>query len=242
MSTTLSILQGPQVIRESAQPLVVAKPEERSPDARWDPQVFGREQVRGLVRRVFFPGWPRPAHQVVMSGIDRTRGVAQLCMRITKDLAAQIPGNVCLVDANLHSMELCRLLQTEEGELTSVEDAPLKIDYRRVSENLWFVSAGSFFGNGVPGISAAHLRSRLSELRREFEYAVIHAPPAGLYSETALLGNLSDGVILVVRANSTRRIAARRTREILQNADARLLGTVLSERTFPVPEALYRRL
>jgi protein-tyrosine kinase len=241
MSTTLSILQAPQVIRESAEPLVVSKRDEKSSDARWDPQAFGREQVRGLVRQVFFPGWPRPARQVVISGIDPTREVAQICMRVAKDLAAQTAGNACLVDANLHSMELCRLLQTKEGELTSVENVPLKDDYKRVSEHLWFVSAASFFGN-VPRLSAAHLRSRLSELRREFEYAVIHAPPAGLYNETALLGTLSDGVILVVRANSTRRIAARKTREILQNANARLLGTVLSERTFPIPEGLYCKL
>jgi Mrp family chromosome partitioning ATPase len=46
----------------------------------------------------------------------------------------------------------------------------------------------------------------------------------------------------VVSAQRTRRAAARTIKQALEAAHARILGTVLSERTFPVPEALYRRL
>ena len=70
-----------------------------------------------------------------------------------------------------------------------------------------------FLGEAGNSFPAAWVRSRLSELRHEFEYTVIHAAPAGLYSDTALLGQLSDGVILALEAHRTRRIVARRTGE-----------------------------
>jgi len=57
-----------------------------------------------------------------------------------------------------------------------------------------------------------------------------------------LLGYLSDGVILVLEANSTRRAAAQRAVQVLHATNARLLGSVLSGRTFPIPEEIYRRL
>ena len=85
-------------------------------------------------------------------------------------------------------------------------------------------------------------RSRLAELRNEFEYAVIHGPAAGISSEAALLGQLTDGIILVLGAHSTRRATARKIKETLEAAQSRILGTVLSERAFPVPERIYRRL
>ena len=41
---------------------------------------------------------------------------------------------------------------------------------------------------------------------------------------------------------TTRRIAARKIKETLEAAEARILGTVLSDRVFPIPDRIYRRL
>jgi Mrp family chromosome partitioning ATPase len=91
-------------------------------------------------------------------------------------------------------------------------------------------------------LSAESLRSTVRELRLEFDYTVFHGPPAGLHSEAALLGQMSDGIVLVLKANSTRRVAAQKVIQKLQAANVRLLGTVLNERTFPIPERIYRKL
>ena len=86
------------------------------------------------------------------------------------------------------------------------------------------------------------LRSRLAELRAEFDFVLVDGPPVNLYADTALLGKLADGVVLVVQANSTHREAARKAKESLASANVRLLGVVLNKRTFPIPEFLYRKI
>lgn len=73
------------------------------------------------------------------------------------------------------------------------------------------------------------------DLRQSFDYTLIHGPASGTRTEAALLGSLCDGVVLVVEANSTRRVAAQKVKERLHSANARLLGAVLSQRTFPIP-------
>jgi Mrp family chromosome partitioning ATPase len=57
-----------------------------------------------------------------------------------------------------------------------------------------------------------------------------------------LLSRWTDGVVLVLEANATRRDAARRVKEILDAAKVSVLGVVLNNRTFPIPDVLYRRL
>jgi Mrp family chromosome partitioning ATPase len=99
-----------------------------------------------------------------------------------------------------------------------------------------------FLGEQPEGRSAAWLRGRLEQLRLDFDYTLLHAPAAGWSSEAALLGNMCDGVILVIEAGSTRRLVAQKVKAMLQAANARLLGTVLTERTFPIPEGIYRKL
>jgi len=56
------------------------------------------------------------------------------------------------------------------------------------------------------------------------------------------MAQIADGVVLVVSAERTRRAAACKIKEMLEAAQVRLLGAVLSDREFPIPERIYRRL
>jgi succinoglycan biosynthesis transport protein ExoP len=82
----------------------------------------------------------------------------------------------------------------------------------------------------------------MRELREEFDYVLIDAPPLSSCSDAVLLGQMTDGVILVVEANSTRRETARTAKETFEGANVKLLGAILNNRTFPIPEVLYRKL
>jgi hypothetical protein len=207
----------------------------------WNPDRFGDEQIRSLVRQVFLPGWPRPARQVVFCAVE-DGDVASICLRVSQALAAQIPGNVALVETHLPSTEG----PEEYGRPTPVFRPagfrPMRDSAQRISSHLWQVPREMFLGENEAGLSVEWLPGRLRELRLEFDYIVLHGPPAGLCSDAALLGYLSDGVILVLEANSTRRAAAQRAVQTMQATNVRLLGSVLNGRTFPIPEGIYRRL
>ncbi len=241
-SLTLDILR-PSTIEDVAEPYVAEEPvlEIPSPIA-WDPETFAREQIRGMVRQLFLPSGPRPVRQVVFSSIDPTADVAEVCALVGRDLAAQMSGKVCFVEANPRSPALQLLLENSD-----IENRPRLVNSsakgaRPISGNLWLLAARDFLGSNQRKLSTTHLRLALTEIRRDFEFAIIHAPLASLYSEPALLGQLCDGIILVLEANRTRRVAARKAIQNLQSMNARLLGTVLNQRTFPIPERLYRRL
>ena len=226
---------GPEDEARAGLRLVTEAPGINDTRRGWNPEKFAEQQVRGLIQRVFFPGWPRPSRQVVFTAVDQATDTAGVCARVIRGMAVQLPGTVCGVEANLRSPGLENALAC--GHQPS--DSPKLL---HVADNLWLLTSGGFLEGRREPFSSVWLRSRLNGLRREFHYTVIHAPVAGGFSEAALLGQLADGVILVLAAHATRRAAAQQTKEILQVANARLLGTVLSERTFPIPEMLYRNL
>ena len=210
----------------------------------WEPAQYAEQQIRGLVRRIFFPGWPRPARQVVFSAVDQSHDVGGICIQVARTLETQTPGTVCVVEANRNGLELENTYGRTTGEPVSVVPRAgwLRKSSRQVSARLWFMPLEVFIGEDQTELSASWLRGRMGQLRLDFDFTVVHAAPAGRSTEAALLGQVSDGVILVLEANATRRIAAQQSRAMLQTANARLLGAVLSERTFPIPEALYRQL
>jgi Mrp family chromosome partitioning ATPase len=210
----------------------------------WDPKRFGEEQIRGLVRRVFLPGWPRPARQVVFSAADGDSDVAAVCCRTAQMLASEGAERVCLVETSFSDRVLERRYGGTSigGDVIFEAAGAVRASSRQIENGVWLVPAVGFLGSPENAHNPALLRSRLGQLRREFEYAVIHAGPVGDSESAALLAHLADGLVLAVEAHRTRRLTAIRVREHLLATNVRLLGVVLQDRTFPIPEGLYRRL
>jgi len=220
---------------------VVVEPELAAVEPLGHPNAFAQEQIRGLVRRVFSPGWPKPARQVVIAGVDEDGDVGDICSHIGEHLARQVQASVCVAEA------VAAVSSREPGGDPPSSRVAFRADFgsfrkcsRQLSGNLWQVPAEVCAPPG--GCSAQWLKGRLAELRLEFDYAVIHCPPASLWGEACLFGQMSDGVVLVIEGNSTRRVVAQKVKENLQAASARLLGVILNGRKFPIPQGIYDRL
>jgi len=244
MSTFLDL--SPQPLDNVCEARVVEiEPEEPRPlrPTVWDTDAFAEEQIRGLVRQVFLPGWPKPARQVVFSPVDPETDISSICMQVGLALSAQVSGTTCLVEANRNSPGLEPVVERNGHELIATQDrSGYRDPSRPLSNELWLTPRKVFFGENENGLSGAWLRNRLTELRDAFDYTVLYGPPSGVGSEAALLASLCDGMVLVVEANSTRRVAAQKVKERLHAANARLLGTVLYGRTFPIPHMIYKKL
>lgn len=248
MSTFVKLLPPTTIDEETESTPIHAEPsieQEASPlhTAGWTLESFAEEQIRGLVRQVFLPGWPRPCRQVVFSPVDQGSDIAPICMQVGQTLAEEGSGVACVVEACPTGHEDEPTLKDRLAAVSCEKRfGTLRDLSQQLSPSLWFMSRKVFLGGNDNGFSTAWLRARLAELRLEFDYTVLQGPAAGTGSEAALLGATCDGLVLVLQANTTRRATAQRVKETLHSVNARLLGTVLSERTFPIPSAIYRRL
>jgi|SRR5580700_2009623 hypothetical protein len=206
---------------------------------RWNAEDFAREQIRGLVRRVFFVTGAQPVKQIVFSAVEPNTDVAHICDQVGRALALETRADIAIVgrERRVEPMSRPHFHHARSSVISAI-----KTRSTREANNLW----------RVPGLGACECTensgtgpywlSCLAELRNEFEYAVIHGAVAGISSEAEVLGRLADGIILVLEAHSTRRATARKIKQTLESAQARILGTVLSERRFPIPDRIYRWL
>jgi len=206
-----------------------------------------RDEVDKLVERLFLlsPNGSSP-HVVLFTGVEQGDGSSWICAHAGEIAAAKLAGSVCVVDANLRSPTLhdCFGVPNDGGlSGATVERGPVRdFAHRLGNTNLWFVPCGTSGSDIVRLLSSDRLRARLAELRTEFDYVLVDSPSAGVYNDAAILGQLADGVVLVIGANSARREMALRAKEGLAAAKVRVLGAVLNRRTFPIPEALYDRI
>ena len=214
--------------------------------ARLDLAFLAREESLKLVQRVFLSrGVDRP--QVVMfAGVDQGNGCSRTCIGIAETLAHNVSGSVCLIDANMRTPSLPRYLSvTNHRGLTHalLEEGPVRSFTKEIRPgSLWLLSSGSSCSDSSSLLKSARLGARLGELRSEFDYVLIDVPPLNQYADAIGLGQLTDGVVLILEANSTRRESAKKVTESLRASNVPILGAVLNKRTYPIPQTFYQRL
>jgi|SRR5215471_4320040 len=205
-----------------------------------------REEAQKLVQRLFLASNGLAPKAVLFAGVDASIGCDWLSAVTAKVLAGNVSGAVCLVEGNLRSPSLPRALGVScdrglvdsLGESGSIREFAVQIG----SGHLWLLSSGSPAQDSMTLLNSDRMKERLSELRREFNYVVMNAPPLNSFADGMILGRLLDGVVLVLEAHSTRRQTALQVAESLRTTKIPVLGAVLNNRTFPIPEAVYKRL
>ena len=219
---------------------------ERSKYQSCDCKAIVREEEVKLAQRVFPQSPDGVRRMALFSGIASDSGCVSLCARTADILASRGDGEVCLVDANFESPCLHQDFGVENTHGLAeavVESSPLSTFLRKTSDSrFWLLPSGKAASQLAFSAIADRLQRRMTELRDRFRYVVIHGGPMRVETCAMQIGRWADGVVLVLEAHCTRRDSAKRIKETLQAANINILGVVLNNRTFPIPEAIYRKL
>jgi uncharacterized protein involved in exopolysaccharide biosynthesis len=86
------------------------------------------------------------------------------------------------------------------------------------------------------------MQNLLAELRNRFTRIIFHMPPVLQSGDAVNLARLSDGIVMVVKFDSTRREVVMRAMELLADSKGRVLGAVLTDRKQIIPSAVYKRI
>jgi polysaccharide biosynthesis transport protein len=113
--------------------------------------------------------------------------------------------------------------QAESGRAVTDVIRPTKI------RGLSLLACGALPTNASNLLSGVRMRILLQELAKNFDLVILDTPPVLATADAGILASLADGVLLVVRAGQTDRVAAKRAHQQLVNVKARVVGTVLND-------------
>lgn len=138
---------------------------------------------------------------------------------------------VC-VDADFRRGRLGRLLDVKSGPgLADLlkGDAPFEDVVRPTAiPNLYVVGAGETSGrSSAELLSSQRAGAVMRRLQSEFHYTFVDTPPATTVSDVGVIGQLCNGVIMIVRLNCTPEPLARRAVRLLRVNKVPILGCLL---------------
>lgn len=111
--------------------------------------------------------------------------------------------------------------------LAAVE--PRKLPLHQVSERLTILPAGKPTSDPMSALISLRVKKIIDEARQAFDWVIIDTPPVGLMTDANLVATMTDGAILVVKADSTPYGMAQRAIDAIGRD--RILGAVLNRAT-----------
>lgn len=200
---------------------------------------FARGELSKLLIGTYFSS--SPLKSVMFSGVEADDGAKWIAACTADILATSGTSRVCLIDADLQSPTIHKIYSIPNGiGLSDIlkGEAPAGAA-ARVADNLWVIPAG--VASGENSLSVDSFRQVASDLFESCDYLVISAPNYDQYVEIGAVGAATEGAVLVLDAEKTRRVTAQQAKTSLEAAKIRVLGSVLNNRSEPVPNLIFSR-
>lgn len=159
---------------------------------------------------------------------------------------AGIGTNVLVMDANITRPVLHNLLQL--GNMPGLADV-LQNDSRkfedavfRKDENLNFMPAGTIPPDPAGLLDDKNVKSIIKYGRSKYDAILIDCTLVNKMSDMAILSSNADGVVVVANEGRDHIQVMRKTISQLNKYHSKIIGGILNNRTFPIPEWLYKRI
>ena len=214
----------------------------RCPQTTWHPDPLtmlffedderraGAEEFRTLRSRLYQIREKMPLKRLLITSALPKEGKSFVAANLGQVLVRQHGRRVLLVDADLRNPGMHRHLGTEQtpglsdyllgecDEFAALQRGPM--------ENLFFLPAGRLVASAPELLANGRLKLLLQRVEPLFDWIILDSAPVVPVSDSTLVANSCDGVLIVVRSNVTPSDLARRARE--EFPEKLLLGVVLN--------------
>jgi polysaccharide biosynthesis transport protein len=207
------------------------------------PQSQMAESYRALRTSLLLSNLGAPPKVIMVTSALPQEGKTTTSMN-TAVVLAQKGVRVLLIDADLRRPSVHKnlgmgphtgLSNVLTGS-TTLEEAIVRTS---ILPNLDVLAAGTPPPNPAELLASANMRDMLAQLRKQYDHIVIDTPPSLSVTDSVVLSPSADAVVLVIRSSQTTKTALRRSRDILAQVNAKVVGVLLNAVDLSSPDYYY---
>ena len=196
------------------------------------PRSAVAECARFIRTSLVFMSPDRPLRAIVVTSPGPEEGKTTTAVSIAITMA-QTGSRTLLVDTDMRRPRLHKVfgIEAEHGLSTllvgeSTLDATIK---KTEVDKLDVLVCGLPPPNPAEMLLSQHFKDLVAELVKRYDRVIFDAPPLGPVTDPAIVGALTDGVVLVLKCAKTRKDTTEAALKALSDAKARVLGAILNE-------------
>ncbi|MGD1900500.1 MAG: GumC family protein [Phormidesmis sp.] len=188
------------------------------------------EALRVLHTNIRMLSSDRTIHSILVSSALPGEGKSTVAANLAK-VATAMGQRVLIVDVDLRKPQVHKRLELDNqlGLSNLIADSlPLKsvLQSVGVDNQLFALTAGKIPPDPTKLLSSRKMRSLMKMFESNFDLVIYDAPPITGLADVSLIGQYTDGVVLVSRIGKTDRDVLTQTLETLRLAQVSILGLI----------------
>lgn len=213
----------------------------------FDPKALISEQYKILRTNILSMNKGKPPRCFVVTSSVHSEGKTVTSLNLAISLAQSVnKPKVLLVDADMRKGRIAKYLGVKPPcglaevlmDQCTAEEAMFQIDL----DNIAFINSGIIPENPAELLASQTMKHFISDMRKKFDFVLIDTPPIISVTDSGIVGAMTDGVLMVVQAGRTQRGMVKRSEELLYQSHSKILGHVLTNIEYHLPEYIYRYL
>lgn len=195
-----------------------------------DPKSPISESYRAIRTNLQFAGAGKQMKYIAFTSSVPGEGKSTTISNIALTMA-QDGKKVLLIDNDLRKPRQHKIWGLLNKGLTNMiaMGAPFdEVVQKDVFPNLDVLTSGPIPPNPSELLGSSKMNTILKEIGEPYDYVLLDLPPILAVTDAAIVGNMADGVVLVVRSGLTAPEEAKESKKRLEAGHANILGVVLN--------------
>lgn len=200
-------------------------------NAEVDAAVYLQNSAKTLATNIRFASVDKPISTLVVTSSIPNEGKSTIAISLSEALASG-GKSVLLIESDMRRRSLANMLGIHvRNGIYSVLSGQVPLNQAVVQTSMrgvYFLDSEPHIPNPVDILSSKRFQNFMTSLRDSYDYVVVDTPPLSAFVDGAVVGSITDGVVLVVRRNFVKRDEVVNSYEQLKKAGANVLGTCLN--------------
>ncbi|STA98770.1 CpsD/CapB family tyrosine-protein kinase [Clostridium baratii] len=194
------------------------------------PKSIEAESYRILRTNIMYSSFDKEIKRILVTSAEPGEGKSITSGNLALAFA-QDEKKVILIDCDLRRPSLHKKFRISNNK--GLSDAIINKDklndcIQKRTEYLDILTAGKIPPNPSEMLGSQAMSSLLDELSNIYDVIVLDSPPVLAVTDAQILSTKTDGTILVVRGEKTKKDTVLSAKEVLTKVNANILGTVLN--------------
>ena len=214
-------------------PLVNLKDSTVTPEKQYleNPRSPFSESINTIRTGLIFSNIDQSPQTLLITSSNSAEGKSTLAINLA--VAFSNIGKTLLLEVDLRKPSLAKNFEIKNSKgLTDILSSSIKHMNEVVTAQndgkLHLICCGTIPKDPMELLSSSKFEALLTSLKKQYDYIVLDGPPTLPVSDSCILANKVDGVVVVVRAEVTKIKVAKEGILRLKNLNANVIGTVLT--------------
>ena len=194
------------------------------------PKSIDAEAYRSLRSNIEYSSFDDEYRVIVVTSSVPEEGKSTTSGNLAIALA-QSGNSVLLVDCDMRKPSIHKMFKISNAAGTAellLRKKLFEEVANKYNENLTIITAGKIPPNPSEMLASRAMTAFIKEMKKEFKYIILDTPPLQAVTDAQVLSTKADGVLLIVRAGSTKREMVFNSVDLIKKVQGKVIGTVLN--------------